>query len=116
MGQENQRPPSRRNQARAESDRERPEIRRGEVYWVDFEPARGGEIRKVRPAVIVSNDSANRALNRVQVVPLTSNVERVYPSETLVQVNGEARKAMANQITTAAKERLGNRRATLLVI
>ena len=52
-------------------------MRRGEVWWVDFDPARGGEIKKRRPAVIVSNDIANRFLNRVQVVPFTSNTDRL---------------------------------------
>ena len=61
-------------------------MRRGEVWWVDFDPSRGGEIRKRRPAIIVSNDTANAALNRVQVVPLTSNTGRLYPSEAIVTV------------------------------
>ena len=63
---------------------------RGEVWWVAFDPSLGGEIRKTRPPVVVGNDLANRALNRVQVVPLISNVGSLYPSEGLCQVAGGA--------------------------
>jgi mRNA interferase MazF len=84
-------------------------MRRGEVWWVDFDPARGGEVRKVRPAVILSNDLANEHLNRLQVVPLTSNTGRVYPSEAVVEVAGQSSKAMADQLTTVAKQRLSSR-------
>jgi mRNA interferase MazF len=79
---------------------------RGEVWWVEFDPAVGSEIRKTRPAVIVSNDTANRLTARVQVIPLSSNIERIYPSETVVTIAGQKSKAMADQIMTADKRRL----------
>lgn len=84
-------------------------MNRGEVWWVDFDASRGGEIRKRRPAVIVSNDAANKYLNRVQVVPMTSKIDRVYPSEAVVTLRRRRSKAMADQLTTVSKERLMNR-------
>jgi mRNA interferase MazF len=83
-------------------------MKRGEVWWVNFDPAVGGEIRKQRPAVIVSNDAANKYLNRVQVIPLTSQVAKVYPSEAQVTFSGKQGKAMADQLTTVSKLRLVN--------
>jgi len=63
--------------------------------------------------VIVSNDAANRNLTRVVVVPLTSNIERVYPGEAVVSVGGQSSKAMADQIMAADKSRLKSRLGTL---
>ena len=83
-------------------------MKRGEVWWINLDPSIGGEIRRQRPAVIVSNDAANHYLNRVQVVPITSNIDKLYPSESYVTFRGKKAKAMADQITTVSKKRLIN--------
>ena len=88
-------------------------MNRGEVWWVQFDPLIGSEIRKRRPGIILSNSVANQHLSRVVVVPITSNVDRVYPSEALISVTGKAAKAMADQIMAADKSRLDGRMATL---
>jgi len=79
---------------------------RGEVWWIDFNPSVGGETQKTRPAIIVSNDASNKAMNRIQVVPTTSNTAKCYPCEAYVEIDGKTGKAMADQLTTVSKLRL----------
>ena len=88
-------------------------MKRGEVWWVEFDPSVGSEIRKTRPAVIISNDAANRNLARVVVLPLTSSTGRQYPGEALVTLGGQNSKAMADQIMMADKVRLKSQLGTL---
>lgn len=93
-------------------------MRRGDVHLVDFEPARGAEVDKRRPAVIVSNDGSNANVVRLgrgllTVVPLTGNVARVYRFNVLLPAVrtglGRDSKAQAEQIRSVAIERVGER-------
>ena len=90
-------------------------MRRGDVWLVDFNPVRGSEANKIRPAVLVSNDRANATAARlgygvVTVIPVTSNVTNVYPFQVLlpVGITGllSASKAQAEQVRSVAVERL----------
>ncbi|HVX13097.1 MAG TPA: type II toxin-antitoxin system PemK/MazF family toxin [Pirellulales bacterium] len=81
-------------------------MKRGDVWWVSFEAATGGEIRKRRPAVIISNNTANQFANRVQVVPVSSRIDKLYPCETLIEIDRRKCKAMADQLATVSKRRL----------
>lgn len=78
-----------------------------------FDPAIGEEIRKTRPAVIVSSDHANRHINRITVVPMTGSTGRLYPSEVIVEIDGRRSKAVADQIRTISKDRLGERMGSI---
>ena len=91
-------------------------MRRGEIRLVDLDPTRGSEASKRRPAVIVSNDGANTTAERlghgvVTVVPVTSNTERIYPFQVLLDAaaTGLERdaKAQAEQVRSVAVERIG---------
>ena len=97
-------------------------MRRGELRWVDLDPVRGNESDKRRPAVIVSNDGANATASRlgrgvVTVIPVTSNTERVYPFQVLLDAaaTGLVRdsKAQAEQVRSVSVERVGDLIASL---
>jgi mRNA interferase MazF len=88
-------------------------MNRAEVWWVSFGPSIGGEIQKTRPAIIVSRNEANQALNRLQVVPVTTNINRLFPSEAYVFINGKPHKAMADQLATVSKSRLKDQMGTI---
>ena len=79
--------------------------RRGEVYWVALDPTVGREIRKTRPALVVSPDEMNRALGTVVLAPITSTV-RDFPTRYAIRLRSKAASVALDQIRTVSKERL----------
>ena len=86
-------------------------IKRGEIYWVNLDPTIGSEIKKTRPALVVSNDLNNLHAQTVTILPITSNISRIYPFEVFLPAHAcgtkEDCKAKADQIRTVDKRRLG---------
>ncbi|MDX2216531.1 MAG: type II toxin-antitoxin system PemK/MazF family toxin [Oculatellaceae cyanobacterium bins.114] len=85
-------------------------MKRGEIYYADLNPVVGSETAKRRPVLIVSNNANNRAATTVTVLPITSNVTRVYPFEVLLSPEDSSlpkpSKAQAQQIRTISKHRI----------
>lgn len=87
--------------------------RRGDVYWVALDPAKGTEIRKTRPGVVISNDSCNTYGSRVVVLPVTGNVETLYPGEARITIRGKPGRVLGDQIRSIDKGRLRARIGSL---
>jgi len=89
-------------------------MRRGEIYFCNLDPTIGSEIKKTRPVIIVSNNASNKASNLLTVIPLTSNINKVYPFEVLLEKvdSGLTKnsKIQCHQIRTVSKERLSGKR------
>ena len=88
--------------------------KRGDVFWVDLDPAKDTEIQKTRPCVIISHDAMNDNYTRVIVAPITSNVKKVYPFDYLLRENYEVKgKVLLHQLRTVDKSRLGKKIDTI---
>jgi mRNA interferase MazF len=99
-------------------------MRRGEIWQVDLDPARGSEADKHRPAVIVSNDAANSTAEQLErgvvtIVPVSSNLRRVYPFQVLLPADETGlrvdSKALAEQVRFVDAQRLAKHIATVPV-
>ena len=83
-------------------------IKRGEVYWVNLDPTIGTEIRKTRPALIVSPDDMNAALPRVIIASLTSHGQPLGCRPELM-FDGKQARILLDQIRTIDKQRLAGK-------
>ncbi len=81
--------------------------KRGEIYWVKLDPTLGTEINKIRPALIVSNDSGNKSSSRVIVAPITSTLTTLYPFQVRIEIKSNTCKVLLNQVRAIDKIRIG---------
>jgi mRNA interferase MazF len=82
--------------------------KRGEIYWVELDPVRGGESKKTRPGLVVSNDIGNEVSSVIMIAPITSKVRKAYPFEVITSISGKPAKIMLNQCRALDKSRIGN--------
>jgi mRNA interferase MazF len=89
-------------------------MKRGDIFFAQLDPTLGNETQKTRPVLVVSNNAANKSSSLVTVVPLSSQIARVFPFEVLLKASesglNKDSKAMAQQVRTLDKQRLSNRR------
>jgi mRNA interferase MazF len=87
--------------------------KRGEIYWVNLDPTVGGETKKTRPALVVSNDIGNEMSNIIMIAPITSKVKAIHPFEVKIIMNGKPGKIMLNQCRAVDKSRITKKTGTL---
>jgi len=89
-------------------------MKRGDIWFADLSPTVGSEINKHRPVLVVSNNANNRAASTLTVLPITSNVEKIYPFEVALSIEASGlpklSKAQAQQIRTIVRERIVGKR------
>src|SRR5438876_12247440 len=81
-------------------------VRRGDIWWVNLDPAQGSEIRKTRPAVVITADALNRARRTVVVVPLSTGPEPHPPIVVAIPSAGARSVAVCDQLRAVDKRRL----------
>lgn len=86
--------------------------KRGEIYWISLDPTIGSEIKKTRPAIILSNDLSNEHSQRVIVGPITSSIDKIYPFESKVELPDGTSKVKLDQIRSVDKLRVGKKICT----
>lgn len=87
-------------------------MKRGEIYYANLDPAMGDETIKIRPVLIISNNANNNVANTITIIPITSNVNKIYPFEVLLEIKesglSKTSKAQCHQIRTISKNRISN--------
>ena len=83
-------------------------VRRGEVYWVNLDPTVGSEIKKTRPALVVSPDDMNMVLPRVIVAPITSKGQPLGCRPEVV-LDGKSARILLDQVRCVDKKRLAGK-------
>jgi mRNA interferase MazF len=93
-------------------------IKRGEIYFANLDPTVGAEIKKKRPVLIVSNNANNKSASTITVLPITSNVNKVYSFEVLLEIKdaglSKRSKIQCYQIRTISKIRIEGKRVGLV--